>query len=453
MPPLTPAHDDRLDGYFLPSVFGYASICLIALFFSYLTHVHPAGVAALILEDGWVENFTAIGLFLAGVLLFATARMERNTVRRCVYILGGLMMMFGVGEEINWGQRIFGFDPGNRIEFNIHDMPQVVAMFDLSVRFASFLLCTVALAAFFCHKDRIFGIPLPSIFLILCFSMVMINKRYPDLDDIIKYLIAHYAHFIRQENALLLILLFFTLFRRQSTFFIATFAILAFSCARWYAFSHGDVYLAHQTVTREIHEFLFGLSCFFYAIELFGRSLDREQHVTSPRNAFPFASSLSMNVRLSTIKVKGICTLIVAGSIGLAALGYFSSAIATAFVEKGYSRIKAADPIIRSEFDVYLIDNQLIHFKTPCAPSDLRERFFLHVIPADTNVLSRKRKIYGFDNFDNHVSVRFDATHAGGRCLSVVPLPDYDIVSIGTGQFTREGKSWHETFRFIEQPG
>ena len=460
---MTPAHDDRLHGCFLPSVFGYASICLTALFFSCLFIDHPAGVPVLIQEDTWVENFTAIGLFLAGVLLFATARLERNTVRRCVYILGGLMMMFGVGEEINWGQRIFGFNSEIGSEFSLHNLPEMSRLFNRSLLLAPSLLCMVALTAFFCHKDRLFGIPLPSIFLVLCFLMATINKTHPDFDNM-QNLIFHYMRYIhREHNTLLLVLLFFTLFSRQSTFFIATSAILAFTCARWYAFSHGGIYLTYSIKSEEIQEFLLGLSCFFYALELFGRSLDREGRVTtSPRKALPFvrkfgeriasASSLSMNVRLSTIK--GICTLIVAGSIGLAALGYFSPAIATAFVKEGYSRIEAAEPIIRSEFDVYLIDNQLIHFKTPCAPSDIRERFFLHVVPADANdLIQGQRREFGFDNFDRHASLRLDATHAGGRCLSVVPLPDYDIASIGTGQFTREGKSWHETFRFIEQPG
>ena len=460
MPPLPPAHEDRLDSYFLPSVFGYAGICLTALFFSCLTFVHPIGAAALTREDGWVENLTAISLFLAGVLLFATARMERNTVRRCVYVLGGLMMVFGAGEEISWGQRIFGFDTNVQRETNIHNMPKIGHMFFQSFRIAPFLLCTVALAAFFCRKDEMFGIPLPSIFLVLCFLMVMINKTYPDSHNINP--VTYYARFILdRNNALLLVLLFFTLFCRQSTFFIATSSILAFSCARRYAFSHTDAYTAHALNILETQEFLFGLSCFFYATGLFGRSSDHEGRATSPWNAIPFgrkfgeriafANPLSVNVRLSMSK--GICTSIIAGSIGLAALGYFSPGLATAFVEKGYSRIKAAKPIIRSEFDVYLIDNQLIYFKTPCAPSDKRQWFFLHVIPADTNTLPGERRRFGFDNFDRYISVRRDATHAGGRCLSIVPLPDYDIVSITTGQFTGKTQSWNETFRFIEPPG
>ena len=131
--------------------------------------------------------------------------------------------------------------------------------------------------------------------------------------------------------------------------------------------------------------------------------------------------------------------------------GIFRLRITSVLVEKGYSRIRGADPIIRAKFDVYLVENHLIYFKTPCAPSDKRETFFLQVVPTDVNALPeglpRKR---GFEHRDYHVSVRLDATHAGGRCMAVVPLPDYDVAGIRTGQYTRNGLTWKEAFSFIE---
>ena len=156
-----------------------------------------------------------------------------------------------------------------------------------------------------------------------------------------------------------------------------------------------------------------------------------------PGGRIAFGSSLPANVRLSMIKGAG--ALIVAGSIGLSVLGHFNPGMDTAAVEKGYSQIKAAKPIIRSVFDVYLIENQLIYFKAPCAPSDIRRPFFLDVIPRtdDTNALSksnpkRVRQI-GHDYFFLSGAVWHDATHAGGRCMAIYPLPDYDVAGIHTG--------------------
>ena len=448
-----------------PGFFGYLCVCSTALFFSYLTLVDPVGVATLAREDHWVENVTAISFLLAGLPLFATAWMERNSVRCCVYILGGLAMVFAVGEEINWGQRIFGFDTPDSLldvnaqkEVNIHNIPPFSWMFFLSShKYASLLLCTVTSAAFFCRKDELFGIPLPSIFLVLCLLLMLSYRSNIDPYTFRIHLSSHYIRWpFRVENALLLILLLFALFHRKTVLFTATLAVMTFSFAHAYTNSRSDVY--PTLLYGEIQEILFGLFCFFYAVELFWRF--RIMNGASRRPGTPFhpeedsggriafASSLSANVRPSMIG--GICALIVAGNTGLAIAGYFSTEITSALIEKGYSRIKNAKPIIRSGFDVYRIEGQLIYFKTPCAPFDTRQRFFLHVIPIDVDDLPRDRgyREIGFDDRYGYTSVWLDATHAGGRCMAIVPLPDYEVASITTGQH----KSWKETFSFIEQP-
>ena len=438
------------------SIFCYLCACSAALFFSYLNIVDPAGVASLLWEDGWVENLTAISLFLAGLLLFATAWMERSFSRRCIYILGGLAMGFGAGEEIDWGQRIFMFMMDPPKAASIHNVHHVW-LFDRFLPLAPLLLCTVTLAAFFCGKDRLFGIPLPSILLVLCLLLMLSYRENvdPHGTNPIAY---HMSLPSRTENALLLVLLSFTLFRRKAVFFIPTLAVLAFFHAHEYMNSSSDVYPAALMV-EESGEFLFGLFCAFYAAELFERSRIMDGAPRRPGTPFhsgeqsggwiAFASSLPVNVRSSM--VNGISALVIAGSIGLAVLGYFNPETTSAFVEKGYSRIRDAEPIVRAEFDVYLVENQLIYFKTPCAPADKRETFFLHVFPTDVNVLPRgRRRKRGFDHRDYWISVWLDVTHAGGRCMAVVPLPDYGVAGIRTGQYTRNGPSWTETFRFIE---
>ena len=58
--------------------------------------------------------------------------------------------------------------------------------------------------------------------------------------------------------------------------------------------------------------------------------------------------------------------------------------------------------------------------------------FFLHLIPAEVADLPDDRKQYGFDNlnfdFDQHGG-RFE-----GKCLATIPLPEYGISEIRTGQ-------------------
>ena len=92
-------------------------------------------------------------------------------------------------------------------------------------------------------------------------------------------------------------------------------------------------------------------------------------------------------------------------------------------------------PVIRSGWDVYLIENRLIYKKEQCGPEDVDARFFLQLYPVDVNDLPSHRGQYGFDNHD------FDFGRHGRRgaetCLAAVSLPEYDIATIGTGQFVR----------------
>ena len=115
-----------------------------------------------------------------------------------------------------------------------------------------------------------------------------------------------------------------------------------------------------------------------------------------------------------------------------------------------YRAITAPQPIIRSNFNLHLIDNSLHYVRDTCRPNDIQARFFLHILPHDTNDIPQHRQQYGFDNlnfdFYQH-GVRFD-----GKCLASVPLPNYPIARINTGQWTPgEGKLWEGEFPFHEE--
>ena len=70
----------------------------------------------------------------------------------------------------------------------------------------------------------------------------------------------------------------------------------------------------------------------------------------------------------------------------------------------------------------------------------------MHLIPVDVADLPRHRRADGFDNRDfgfQKYGVAFD-----GICVVVVPLPDYDIVRAGTGQFVPGAwRLWTAEFR------
>jgi hypothetical protein len=75
-------------------------------------------------EDNLFEGGTAFFLLLSSILFFTASK------KNIFMILLGLVFFFGAGEEISWGQRIFGFEPPEKIkeenvqgEFNIHNLP------------------------------------------------------------------------------------------------------------------------------------------------------------------------------------------------------------------------------------------------------------------------------------------------------------------------------------------
>ena len=108
-----------------------------------------------------------------------------------------------------------------------------------------------------------------------------------------------------------------------------------------------------------------------------------------------------------------------------------------------YENAASREPDARAEFNVYLDEDQrtLTYIREPCAPPDIAAPFFLHVVPARADDLPEKGGKAGFNNMDFDFQLRgamFD-----GKCAAQVPLPEYRIAAIRTGQWTREqGESW-----------
>ena len=250
------------------SVLAYLVLSLNVFFFSFLIAATPETFHNLTREDYWVESLTAVWFFLAGCLFFGTAWREPSLFRRGVYILGGMAMLFIAGEEISWGQRIFGFAtpdfllPLNRQqEFNVHNISQGTS--DGIYRNGGLFLCMAVSVAFFCRKDRLCGIPLPSILLTLGFLALLSYDSGSSLRDFLYFIVT-------REQGMLLLLLIFALLSGQSKLVIAVAATLTLVFALTYVNYH-NVY-AHSIVEggpiQEIREYLFGIGCLFYALEL-----------------------------------------------------------------------------------------------------------------------------------------------------------------------------------------
>ncbi len=93
----------------------------------------PVAFRDWIREDGLVEWLTVVGFLACAVVAFRTAaalRAEggRAAAARCWTLLA-FVLLFACGEEISWGQRIFGWDSppwfqiyNNQQETNVHNL-------------------------------------------------------------------------------------------------------------------------------------------------------------------------------------------------------------------------------------------------------------------------------------------------------------------------------------------
>ena len=115
-----------------------------------------------------------------------------------------------------------------------------------------------------------------------------------------------------------------------------------------------------------------------------------------------------------------------------------------------FQEIEAGQPGLRPAaagggFDIYRDGGMLLYRRETCAAAEVAARFYLHLFPADANDLPPHRRDQGF------VNRGFDFPEYGalrdGKCLAAVPLPDYPLARIRTGQhIPGQGNLWQADF-------
>ena len=114
-----------------------------------------------------------------------------------------------------------------------------------------------------------------------------------------------------------------------------------------------------------------------------------------------------------------------------------------------YAAITSGEPVVRSDFAVYLDGRTMSYTRTPCREQDTTATFFLRVVPADTDDLPAFRKIYGYDNLDFNFE-QYGLTY-DGKCWAEIELPQYDFAAIRTGQWiSGQGNVWEGEYIVAE---
>ena len=127
----------------------------IVLVISVIVHLRDPVYFATVyaFEDKLVEYATSVFLLVASVVLFFNARGLLAQGRRGAALLTGfygLLFFLGAGEEVSWGQRIFGWESGEffqennkQMETNFHNL--VVGDLHLAKTLFGSMLTTIVL--------------------------------------------------------------------------------------------------------------------------------------------------------------------------------------------------------------------------------------------------------------------------------------------------------------------
>ena len=103
--------------------------------------------------------------------------------------------------------------------------------------------------------------------------------------------------------------------------------------------------------------------------------------------------------------------------------------------------------VIRSEFDVYLEENDLILAKEGCGRDDLDGRFFLYTVPVDLGNLPDDMQTLGFDYSRSWRG--YETRVLGGTCVVRLSMPEYAVAGFRVGQWAQEvGESWEADYNF-----
>ena len=472
-----PGHYDKL------SLFTFSVFCLNFLVLLYCYIAASYGYLELgdfsERENIPVEPLTAALFAISGLTLFlAAAAAGRGWLRR-FYILAGLGALFVAGEEVSWGQHIFGFVPPDFLvaaneqkETNLHN---TVALSPIYWFLYNAILpwCYLApIAAFVVRKYRLGPLPLPSLWLVFFFALAAnFDGRYSWLGV------------VTLQGHLLVILGIFlgaALFARDKKLLIVVGTIIALVCSLILA--HGNIapYWLNY-LFRESEEYLLSLAGFLYSLQLLQDSggerwLARRRWWwvkaawVRPRGhtaeLLPYPLDRTANIRRPGPDWArhswwwawpAACLLVVGFAGGVAALDWQLAAAQG----QEYQRLTADRPTGQAHsWNFYHTPGRLTYLKAGSCPQD-NPRFFLRIVPVHENDLPAELRGTGFLSRDfNYVAEIERFRFPDGSCPATLPLPDYPIAQIITGQQDlRETQLWEvrldldaDYYRAVYQP-
>ena len=420
------------------AIAGYGLLCMQVIFFIALALTEPHSYRVISRESGAVEILTAVWYGCGGLLLLVVAMREKMMLTRGIYALGAVVMIFIAGEEINYGQFFLKFptpDFLNNINdqghFNVHniygDHRNVTAPIFRNCRL---VLCIVAMVALFLGKERLLGIPLPSILLSLGIIVAESYVHFPNWINTGNFL-------FESTNILIMVIAVYAIITKQVKALPACLSVIAIVIATAYAMTFIRIGSIPGYKHFEFQEYLYAFAALWYAVELWLGQGRMAIFSAIPVKGLRPAAAISRRWA-----GPAVCVLAVFASIGLALFVYFGIERNDSYFERlYYQAVDGLEPIERATFDIYIKHGNMYYIKEECIEPDIEDNFFLHIYPAQAADLSAVQQEYGFANLDFAFEGR--GVVVDGKCAAVIALPQYPIARIHTGQYkTEEGRLW-----------
>lgn len=107
--------------------------------------------------------------------------------------------------------------------------------------------------------------------------------------------------------------------------------------------------------------------------------------------------------------------------------------------------------LARSFYDVYRTDNEIVYLKEQCDPLETEHPFYISLFPQQAGDLPEEWREQGFERY------WFDFYRNGAlsdeACVATVPLPDYPVAGVRTGQRAQDGRRlWSAEFSANPEP-
>ena len=436
------------------SLFSFIVFCSNFLFMVYFYIVAGHRVLEHIRENDLIELLQAGFLVAGGLALFLSAVGAGPGWGRRVYILAGLGFLFVAGEELSWGQHIFGFPTPDFLtginyqqEANLHNT-NIVNVNLVFQPVLPILLYLVTITAFLSRRYRLGVVPLPSLWLAFFFLLASeVGNRVPLLD----FLEWH-------RNPLFLILAIFlgtALLTRDKRLLALVLTITALSVSLFYLYEKFTLY--HRIAFGEVQEYLLSLAALLYTLQLLRDSggerwahywrrvrmaWSRDKGIT-----IPHPTGLAERFRWPGRGWEyhswrwiwpAACLLTVSGSIGLVVLDW---QLVAAREREHQARFTQPPTIQSHSWNIYHLPERLIYSKDAACyqVEDADYQFFLHIIPIREADLPRASRAQGFQNLSFWYNHKIESPQSsGGKCIAVAELPDYPIAQISTGLVVEE---------------